>query len=140
MRTKTIKVGIMPYDDFKKYTMAIACGRYKPKRNEPKIWFESIETMSQVLSTRNVGLLKMIEREKPQSIKELADISGRYKSNLSRTLQTFHSYGLIDFVETKNMKRPIAKATSFDIEYGKKYPSFLFEDDLFQTTGAMISK
>jgi len=28
---------------------------------------------------------------------------------------------------------PVAKTTSFDIEYGKKYPSFLFEDDAFQT-------
>ncbi len=43
-------IGIMPYKEFKKYTMAIACGKHKPKKGEPKIWFESIETMSQVAS------------------------------------------------------------------------------------------
>jgi predicted transcriptional regulator len=134
MKTKAMKVGIMPYDKFKKYTMAIACGQYKPKKNEPKIWFESIETFCQVLSTRNVELLKLIDEKKPQSIKELAEMSGRRISNLSRTLKTFNKYGIVDIIENKRMKVPVAKTTSFNIEYGKKYPSFLFEDDTFQTT------
>lgn len=134
MKTKTMKVGIMPYEKFKKYTMAIACGKYKPKRNEPKIWFESIETFCQVLSTRNVELLKLINEKKPQSIRELAEISGRQVSNLSRTLKTFNKYGIVDIIENKRAKVPIAKTTSFNIEYGKKYPSFLFDDETFQTT------
>jgi predicted transcriptional regulator len=132
MKIKTINVGIMPYDEFKKYTMAIACGKYKPKKNEPKIWFESIETISQVLSTRNVELLKQIEDQKPQSIKELSEISGRKVSNLSRTLKTFNKYGIVDLVKNKRKKVPIAKATSFDIKHGRQYPPFLFEDELFQ--------
>lgn len=130
---KAIKVGIMPYEKFKKYTIAIACGNYKPKKNEPKIWFESIETMSQVLSTRNVELLNLIKDQKPQSIRKLAEISGRRVSNLSRTLKTFKKYGLVDLIENKRAKVPVAKSTSFDIEYGRKYPSFLFADDEFQT-------
>lgn len=134
MKTKAMKVGIMPYDKFKKYTMAIARGQYKPKKNEPKIWFESIETFCQVLSTRNVELLKLIDEEKPQSIKELAEISGRRISNLSRTLKTFNKYGIVDIIENKRTKMPVAKTTSFNIEYGKKYPSFLFEDDSFKAT------
>ena len=122
MRTKTIKVGVMSYENFKKYTMAIARGKYEPKKNEPKIWFESIETISQVLSTRNMELLKLIEKRKPQSIKELAEVSGRQVSNLSRTLKTFYKYGIVDLIENKRTKVPVAKATSFNIEYGKKYP------------------
>ena len=129
---KAIKVGIMPYEKFKKYTIAIACGKYKPKKNEPKIWFESIETMSQVLSTRNVELLKLIEKKKPQSIRELAELSGRQVSNLSRTLKTFNKYGIVDLIKNKRAKAPVAKSTSFNIEYGRKYPPFLFADDEFQ--------
>ena len=129
MKTKAIKVGIMPYEKFKKYTMAIACGKYKPKRDEPKIWFESIETISQVLSTRNVELLKLIEDQKPQSIRELAEISGRKVSNLSRTLKTFSKYGIVDLVKNKKTKVPIVKASIFDIKYGRQYPSFLFDDN-----------
>ena len=101
MGTKVMNVGIMPYKDFKKYTMAIARGTYTPGKNKPKIWFESIETMSQVLSTRNLELLKLIEKQKPQSIKELAELSGRQVSNLSRTLKTFHKYGLVDLIENR---------------------------------------
>lgn len=105
MKNKTMKVGIMPYEKFKEYTMAIACGKYKPKGNEPKIWFESIETISQVLSTKNVELLKQIENQKPQSIKELAEISGRKVSNLSRTLKTFKNYGIVDLVKKKDERK-----------------------------------
>ena len=100
MKSKKMKVGIMPYEHFKKYTIAIAAGEYKIKENEPRVWFESIETMSQVLSTKNVELLKLIERKRPQSISELADLSGRKKSNLSRTLKTFAKYGIIDIEES----------------------------------------
>jgi predicted transcriptional regulator len=128
MKNKAMKVGIMPYEKYKQYTMAIACGKYKPKRNEPKIWFESIETFCQVLSTKNVELLKLIDEKKPQSIRELAEISGRQVSNLSRTLKTFNKYGIVDIIENKKAKMPVAKTTSFNIEYGKKYPSFLFDD------------
>ena len=122
MKTKTLKVGVMSYENFKKYTMAIASGRYKPKPNEPKIWFASIETMSQVLSTKNIELLKLIEIRKPQSIKDLAEMSGRRVSNLSRTLKTFCKYGIVELIENKRTKVPVAKATNFIIEYGKNYP------------------
>lgn len=124
MKASAVKVGIMPYEKFKAYTMAIANGKYKPKKNEPKIWFGSIETMSQVLSTRNLELLKLIEKEKPQSMKELADISGRKVSNLSRTLKTFSKYGIVDLIERNRNKIPVANATIFEIEYGKNYPAF----------------
>lgn len=140
MRPKVIKVGIMAYGNFKKYTLAIAGGKYKPGKNEPKIWFESIETMSQVLSTKNVNLLKLIDKQKPQSIRELAELSGRQVSNLSRTLKTFRKYGIIDLIEKKRTKVPVVKATSFNIEYGKNYPSFLFADDKFQAATAGTEK
>ncbi len=80
--------------------------------------------MSQVLSTKNVELLKLIEKKRPQSISELADLSGGKKSNLSRTLKTFAKYGIIDIEERQRTKVPITKATCFKIEYGKEYPEF----------------
>jgi predicted transcriptional regulator len=122
MKSKEMKIGIMPYEDFKNYTIAIAVGKHRPQKDEPKVWFESIETMSQVLSTRNVELLKLMEKEQPQSISELADLSGRKKGNLSRTLKKFASYGIIDIEERNRTKVPIPKATRFKIEYGKEYP------------------
>ena len=41
----------------------------------------------------------MIAREKPGSLKELAEIAGRNKSNLSKTLKTMSRYGLVELKE-----------------------------------------
>lgn len=91
----TLRIGIAPYKKIKGRTLAIARGDYKPSPYDPKIWFSSMESLAQVLSTRNKLLLELIARAKPQSITELAQLSGRQKSNLSRTLKTMEQYGLV---------------------------------------------
>ena len=63
------------------------------------MWFTSIESFAKVLSQRNRELLAMIGREKPGSVTELAELSGRSKSNLSRTLKTMSRYGLVELQE-----------------------------------------
>ena len=77
--------------------MAIARGKYTPAKNEPKVWFESLGTLSQVLSDQNRDLLKIILLTNPGSLHELAERSGRATSNLSRTLKTMERYGLVHF-------------------------------------------
>ena len=96
---KTLKIGITDYDRMKARTMAIARGEHKPARGEPTVWFTSIESFAKVLSQRNRELLAMIGREKPGSVTELAELSGRSKSNLSRTLRTMSRYGLVELRE-----------------------------------------
>lgn len=92
-----LKVGIATLDQYKARTIAIARGEYKPAPDEPKVWFQSFETMSQVLSDRNRALLALILKTQPQSLQQLAEASGRAKSNLSRTLRTMERYGLVHF-------------------------------------------
>ena len=96
---KTLKIGIADYDRMKARTMAIARREHKPARGEPTVWFTSIESFAKVLSQRNRELLAMIGCEKPVSVTELAEISGRSKSNLSRTLKTMSRYGLVELKE-----------------------------------------
>ncbi len=91
----TLKIGIATYDQMKARTMAIAKGEHKPKRGEPKIWFTSMESFARVLSDRNRALLDLIIEAQPDSITELAELSGRAKGNLSRTLKTMERYGLV---------------------------------------------
>ena len=43
MNQKVLHIGIMPYRDYKKRSLAIACGEYCPQSDEPKIWFESLQ-------------------------------------------------------------------------------------------------
>jgi predicted transcriptional regulator len=93
----TLKIGIASLDQYKKRTMAIVQGQYVPKSDEPKVWFQSLETMAQVLSDKNRALLALIVKTQPESLTELAKQTGRAKSNLSRTLKTMQRYGLIYF-------------------------------------------
>ena len=110
-----IKIGIMSTEEVSQRVIDIAAGRYVPKRGEPKIWFSSMKSLAEVLSDNNRALLKIIAESKPENIKELAEISGRKPSNLSRTLKTFEKYGFVEMVATKRSKRPVAKAMDFDI-------------------------
>jgi predicted transcriptional regulator len=43
----------------------------------------------------------MIASAEPRSLTELAELSGRAKSNLSRTLRTMERYGLVTLEKTK---------------------------------------
>ena len=118
MRKKVLKIGIIPREDYKKRTIAIARGEYKPKKGEPKVWFESINSMAQVLSSENQKLLKVIDEKKPASLKELEVATGRKSSNLSRTLKTMSRYGIVDLVKLNKSIKPVVKATDFKVEFG----------------------
>ena len=115
---KTLKVGIMSKDRYRARTIAIAKGEYTPKKDEPKIWFESINSMAQILSSENQKLLQVILEKKPQSLKELENITGRAKSNLSRTLKTLERYGVVELQKLHNALVPKVKAIHFNVEFG----------------------
>lgn len=91
----TLKVGIASYEDMKAHTLAIAKGLRRPRRGDPKIWFTSTESFAKVLSAGNRKLLRVIAEKAPGSLDELAQLTGRRKSNLSRTLKTMSGYGLV---------------------------------------------
>jgi predicted transcriptional regulator len=116
MARKTLKVGIMSQEDYRKRTIAIARGAYKPKRGEPKVWFPSLQSLAQVLSSENQELLRIIQKQKPRSLSELVAITGRKPSNLSRTLKTMSQYGIVDLIRQKKAVTPIVKATNFSVE------------------------
>ncbi len=93
---KTLRIGIADYGQMKERTLAIARGDHRPAKGEPTVWFTSIESFARVLSERNRELLTLIAQEKPDSLTELAVLSGRNKSNLSRTLKTMARHGLVE--------------------------------------------
>lgn len=91
----TLKVGIASYEEMKARTMRIARGDLRVAPGEPKVWFTSTESFAKVLSAGNRELLRIIVEKTPGSLDELARITGRAKSNLSRTLKTMEGYGLV---------------------------------------------
>ncbi len=92
---KTLKVGIASYKEMKTMTLAIARGQRRLAPHEPRIWFPSTESFARVLSAGNRDLLRLIAEKAPGSLEELAQLTGRKKSNLSRTLKTMANYGLV---------------------------------------------
>jgi predicted transcriptional regulator len=91
----TLKVGIANYEEMKTMTLAIARGQRKLAPQEPRVWFPSTESFAKVLSAGNRALLHIIAEKAPGSLEELAQLTGRQKSNLSRTLKTMANYGLV---------------------------------------------
>lgn len=112
---KKIKIGVMSQDKIRERMLAIARGKYKPKANEPKIWFSSMKLLAEVLSDENRALLKIIQASQPESISNLAELTGRKQSNLSRTLKTMSGYGLVEMKRENRHVRPVVSATEFQI-------------------------
>lgn len=96
----------------------------------PKRWFDSEETALQsntdgfsaealvkLLSPDNLAVLQVINREKPESMRRLAELTGRKGSNLSRTLKKFEKAGIIQFAAgPRRMRMPVLVASRIRLE------------------------
>ena len=66
------------------------------------IWFDSLKSVANVLSKENQHLLTVIAEQQPQSVTELAALTGRAVSNVSRTLKTLSKYHLVKMQKSQN--------------------------------------
>lgn len=110
-----LNIGIMSPAKIRERMLAIAKGKYRPKPDEPKIWFTSMKSLAEVLSDENRALLKTIRDAQPESITGLAAITGRTPGNLSRTLKMMSNYGIVEMRRENRHVRPIVNATEFQI-------------------------
>ncbi|HDL7645891.1 TPA: MarR family transcriptional regulator [Yersinia enterocolitica] len=108
-------IGVIPENILRKRILAIATGQYKPQAGEPKVWFSSLNALGQVLSNENIALLRLMDAKKPQTITELAEMSGRQVSNLSNTLKTLSGHGFVSLEKTGRIVKPRAIFTDFEI-------------------------
>jgi len=118
---KVLRVGIASYKDMKARTMAIARRELKPGPGDPRVWFPSTESLVRVLSDKNRILLATIRVAGPKSLAELAGLTGRKKSNLSRTLKTMQRYGIV-ILDRESRGRIVPRVpyqrVSVDLELG----------------------
>jgi len=104
---KVLRIGIAAMDDYKARTIAIAKGRVKVRSGEPKIWFNSAQSLGKLID-ENWALLQEIRRRPPQSMTELAARTGRSLPNLSRTLKSLELRGLVSIEAGEGLsKRPV---------------------------------
>lgn len=92
--------------------------RQAPSHGEnptPTVWFASWRQLAGVLSDENRALLRLMRDRQPRTVLELAELSGRAASNLSRTLRSLEGHGLVRLHRSPNTRavRPEALATEF---------------------------
>jgi predicted transcriptional regulator len=114
---KVLHIGIASREQMQARTMAIAQGKFRPGPDEPKVWFASVESLAQVLSSQNQLLLDLIRSRRPASIAELAELSGRAQSNLNRTLRTMERYGLVTLTKADHRVTPEVPYDRFSVDF-----------------------
>ncbi|WP_219729233.1 HVO_A0114 family putative DNA-binding protein [Pectobacterium odoriferum] len=79
------------------------------------IWFDSLKSVANVLSIENQQLLKIIAEYEPKTITELAALTGRAVSNVSRTLKRFFELDLAEFQQNTTKVTPKSNLTLFTV-------------------------
>jgi predicted transcriptional regulator len=69
--------------------------RRKARAGDPAVWFPSTESFARLLTADNRTMLRLIAERAPESLDELVELTGRAKPNLSRTLHSLASYGIV---------------------------------------------
>lgn len=113
---KKMIIGIASQQAIRARALAVARGEHQPRPDEPKIWFTSMRSLAEVLSDDNRALLRVIREQKPESLSQLAEVTGRALSNLSRTLKTMERYGLVEMQRELRTVRPVVKVSEFVIK------------------------
>ena len=94
---------------------AVARGEKAAPKNAGGISFDSVDALLRLLTPQNRALLAVIRDKKPQSIAELAELTGRAQPNLTRTLGKLEAIGFVRFMSVNRRKIPMAAVRSLKI-------------------------
>lgn len=86
---------------------AVARGERLAPADAARPSFESVEALARLLTPENRRLLAMIRDHRPQSVSELAELTGRSEPNLLRTLEKLRTAGLVRMEKAGRRKVPL---------------------------------
>ena len=100
-----MKPRIVSHHALKAEMQAVARGERlaPPDAGQPS--FNSVEALTRLLTPENRALLATIRDRKPQSVAELATMTGRAASNLTRTLEKLCAAGLVHMQTTSGRRK-----------------------------------
>ncbi|MFH7586987.1 helix-turn-helix domain-containing protein [Oceanimonas sp. AH20CE76] len=128
------RIGIMSEKLIRMRLLAIAQGKYKPQPNEPRVWYTSINAISQILRPENIELLRLIDSERPESLTQLSELTGRAKSNLSNTLKVLSEKGFVRLEQGSGKAvKPVALFTDFEIVTDSELEHYLLQLSVAQS-------
>jgi predicted transcriptional regulator len=96
--------------------MAVARGERPAPDYAGKQTFESVDALMRLLTPENRQLLAIIRDRKPQSIAELAEMSGRAAPNLTRTLAKLEAVGFVHMETVERRKVPTTALHTLRVE------------------------
>ena len=76
----------------------------------------AVGVLAALATPANFELLRVIIRNRPESVSRVAELTGRDELNISRALKDLHRHGLIRLVRKGQAVRPVAVATRIDID------------------------
>ena len=94
---------------------AVARGEMSAPKHAGGTTFDSVEALMRLLTPQNRQLLAIIRDKKPQSIAELAVLTGRAQPNLTRTLGKLEAVGFVRLQNVDRRKVPMATVHSLRI-------------------------
>ena len=107
---------IISHTELRDEMMAVARGEKPAPEYAGTQTFESVEALTRLLTRENRELLAIIRDRKPQSIAELAKITGRAQPNLTRTLAKLEAVGFIRMRTVERRKIPVPAVHKLRVE------------------------
>jgi predicted transcriptional regulator len=102
---KMTKYKIQSLHSLRDEMKAVARGERRAPSDAAKQSFNSIEAVARLLTPENRELLAVIRDRKPQSISELAGLTGRAQPNLTRTLAKMEAAGFVRMRAVGNRRK-----------------------------------
>jgi predicted transcriptional regulator len=96
---------------------AVARGGRSAPKDAGGTTFDSVEALMRLLTPQNRQLLAVLRDKKPQSIAELAVLTGRAQPNLARTLGKLEAIGFVRLKNVDRRKVPTAPVHSLRINF-----------------------
>ena len=96
--------------------VAVAKGARSAPQDANVPSFNSVEAVIRLLTKENRQLLSLIRDAKPQSVAELAELSGRSQPNLTRTLSKLEAVGFVAMKLHGRKKAPTALVRKLAVE------------------------
>jgi|SRR5271163_3240618 predicted transcriptional regulator len=107
---------IQSMNDLEAEMRAVARGEKPAPPDAATPSFESVEAVIRLLTPENRQLLAVIRDRKPQSINELAEMTGRAAPNLTRTLAKLEAIGFVRMLTVQRRKVPMSVVGKLHVE------------------------
>jgi len=106
---------IQGHTSLRKEMKLVARGERPAPKDAAVPSFDSVSALLRLLTPENRALLAVIRDKKPQSVAELAELTGRAQPNLTRTLGKLEAMGFVQMKSVRRRRVPTTSAHTFRI-------------------------